>query len=105
MNRKNTEAIQEATIKSLAAQVERTLNVARIKGWDFPATFDIGVTVVVSTAIATKVKARMDDVNLEATISSTHTVDDIAKLSDALVDEWLVTHATVKPTKKRRANG
>jgi hypothetical protein len=105
MRKESSQRIQDATIKALAAQVERTLSVARIKGWEFPVTFDVGVTVVASTAIATKVKVRMDDITIETTISSTNTVKDIAKISDDLVAEWLVLHATGKPTKKRRANG
>ena len=103
MNTKNVEAIQAATVKALAAQIERTLNVARIKGWEFPAKADIGLTVIASTAVATKVKARMDATTVEANISSTNTVEDISKLADALVDEWLTTNATTKPAKKRRA--
>jgi hypothetical protein len=101
MNTKNVEAIQAATVKALAAQVERTLAVARIKGWEFPASADIGLTVVASTAVATKVKARMDTTTVEANISSTNTVEDISKLAGALVDEWLLAHATTKPAKRR----
>ncbi len=106
MNTKNVEAIQAATIKALAAQVERTIAVARIKGWEFPADAkaDVGLTVIAATAVATKVKARMGTTTVEATISSTNTVEDIAKLADALVDEWLVVHATKEP-KRHRANG
>ena len=101
MNPKNVEAIQAATVKALAAQVERTLSVARLKGIEFPAAADIGLTVIASTAVATKVKARMDTTTIEATISSTNTVEDISKLADALVDEWLTMCATAKPAKRR----
>lgn len=105
MQKESTQRIQDATLKSLKAQLERVLQVQRIRGWEFPATFDLGVTVVASTPIATKVKARMDDVTLEATISSVNTVKDIVKLSDGLVAEWLGSHATAKPAPKRRAHG
>lgn len=105
MNRENTEAIQVATMKALAAQIERVLSVARIKGWEFPTTAcDVGVTVVAATAIATKVKVRMDDVHREEFISSTNTANDIIKIADDLVTEWLAFHATAKPS-KRRSNG
>ena len=103
MNSKNIATIQDATIKALNAQVFRTLTVARIKGWEFPNKYDLGVTVLAATALATKVKARMDDVTLEATIESTDVTASIVKISDDLVAEWLVLHATGKPTKKRRA--
>ncbi len=105
MQKESTQRIQDATLKALQAQLERVLQVQRIRGWEFPAAFDLGVTVIASTPIATKVKARMDDVTLEATISSTHTVKDIVKLSDDLVAEWLALHATGRPTQKRRAHG
>lgn len=106
MNRRNVEAIQEATMKTLAAQIERTLSVMRIKGWEFSdQKAAVGVTIVASTPLATKVKARMDEVTLEATISSTNVAEDVAKISDDLVAEWLATHATAKPTKKRRSDG
>jgi hypothetical protein len=105
MHKESTQRIQDATLRSLKAQIERCLSVARIKGWAFPEEADVGVTVVASTPIATKIKARMDEVSLEATISSTNTVKDVAKICDDLVAEWLVLHATAKPTKKRRANG
>lgn len=104
MNRKNIEVIQDATLKSLDAQIQRTLAVARIQGWEFPDKYDVGVTILAATALATKVKARMDDVTLEQTIASTDVPADVAKLCDALVAEWLVLHATGKPAKKRRAS-
>ena len=103
MNRKNIETIQQATLKTLAAQVERTLEVAGIRGWVFPRTYDIGVTIIDSTPLSIKIKARMDATVIEATIASTNVTEDITKISDDLVGEWLAAHAVSKPTKKRRA--
>lgn len=103
MNSKNIEVIQNATLKSLTSQIFRTLSVARIKGWEFPDKYDVGVTIVAATALATKIKARMDDVTLEGTIESTDVTAGVVKITDDLVAEWLVLHATGKPAKKRRA--
>ncbi len=105
MNRKNIAKIQDATLKTLAAQVERVLSVAKIRGWEFPTSYDLGVTVLASTAIATKVKVRMDDIAFEAAVTSTAAAEDVAKITDDMVAAWLAQHATGRPTKKRRADG
>lgn len=105
MNRSDIETIQSATLASLNAQVGRTLQVASIKGWKFPLQYDLGVTVTASTALATKITVRMDDVSFEATVTSTSVAKDIEKISDDMVAAWLAQHATGRPSKKRRADG
>lgn len=102
MNDQDIGVIQTATLASLNAQIGRTLTLALTKGWKFPTTYDLGVTVLGATALVTKVKARMDSVVLEQTITSTDVAADIAKLGDALVAAWLALHASSKPTKKSR---
>lgn len=105
MNRRNVEAIQTATLSSLNAQVGRMLTLALIKGWQFPSKYDLGVTVIASTALATKVKIRMDDVSFEATVTSTSSADDIVKIADDMVAAWLALHSTGRPTKNQHADG
>jgi hypothetical protein len=104
MNRENIEAIQQATVTALAAQVERVFQIARIKGWTFPEELNpgVGVTVVAATAVATKMKVRLDDVSFETVISSINTAKDIQRTSDELVEKWLEKHATSKPPARRR---
>lgn len=102
MNRKNIEAIQNATVKALAAQIEHTLTIAKIRGWTFPNNYDVGLTVIAATALTTKVKGRMDEITAEGTLSTANLAEGIAKLADDLISEWLVLHAE-KPARKRRA--
>lgn len=102
MNKQNESTLRNATAKALAAQVKRTLDVARIKGYVFPENCDIGVLVLSSSPLVLKVKARMDDVSIEATIANETATADIAKMVDDLVVPWLVKNATVKPAKTVR---
>lgn len=102
MNQKNESTLRDVTAKALAAQVHRTLSVARIKGYVFPAHCDVGVLIMSSTPLALKVKARMDDVSVEATINNETAATDIAKAVDDLVVPWLVKNATTKPDKTVR---
>jgi hypothetical protein len=97
MRKGNVATIQNATAKALAAQVERTLGVARIKGWAFPPGCDVAVSIIAATPLVTRIKARMDDISTEGDITPEAAAADIAKISDTLVAQWLATHATAKP--------
>lgn len=102
MNKRNVETIRNATAKALAAQVQRTLDVARIKGWGFPTNCDVAVTLLATTPLITQVMARMDDVVIpQANITPAQAAADIAKIADTLVAEWLAKHATTRPKRAR----
>ncbi len=100
MNKEHVEAIQTATANALAKQVRRTLDVSRIRGWQFPETCDVAVTVIAATPLVTRIKARMDDVTTEMDISPEDAQVDIAQAADTLVAQWLAKHATAKPARK-----
>lgn len=102
MHAKNVKAIQDSIATALEAQVARTLEVARIRGWKFEPKYDLGITVVEATPLTTKVRARIDDQVKEVTISSATMAVDVVKISDDLTAEWLAAHA-VPPARKRRA--
>jgi hypothetical protein len=94
MKPENIEIIRTALTKALAAQVERTFSVARVKGYKFPeAACDVGLTIVRATPEATHIKVRIDDITTEATVRQTSAADDVLKVVDGLVDTWLVRHA------------
>ena len=100
MNKKNEEAIREATAKALAAQVRRTLDVARVQGWEFPDQCDVGLQIVATTPLVIKVVARIDTFVVDANISNASAARDISKIVDALVAQWLAEKATKKPAKR-----
>lgn len=102
MNKEQIETLQKVTAGALAAQVRRTLDVARIRGWAFPEECDIAVKVLAATPLVTQIQARMDDVVIpQAMISPEDAAKGIMKVSDSLVAEWLKRHATAKPEGKR----
>lgn len=95
MLKKNVAAIQEATTKALAAQVQRTLSVMRIKGWTFPAECDVAVRVLAASALVTQITARMDDVlAANENIATATPAEGIERVADTLVAEWLRRHGT-----------
>ena len=94
MKPENVEIVRTALTKALAAQVERTFSVARVKGYKFPeADCDLGLTIMRATPEATHIKVRVDDVAVEATIAQNNASEDVVKTVDTLVDTWLVRHA------------
>lgn len=104
MSRKNDDdKLRNAIAKAFATQVQRTLDVMRVRGWEFPANCDVGVTVVASTPLALKVNVRVDQETMPATIASTNPGDDITKAVDALVAAWLAKNAIKRPPPARRA--
>jgi hypothetical protein len=93
MRKQNIAAIQEATSKALAAQVQRTLAVMRIKGWTFPAECDVAVRILAATALVTQITARMDDVVAPRENIAVATPNEgIARTAEILVTEWLRRH-------------
>jgi hypothetical protein len=97
MNRRNKDKLRDATAKAIATLVRRTLDAARIQGWDFPDHCDIGTTIKATTPLVIQAELRMDDVTTEALISSTTPGPDISKAVNALVEPWLKKHATKRP--------
>ena len=94
MRPENIEIIRIALMKAIAAQVERTFNVARVKGYKFPeADCAVGLTIMRATPEATHIKVRIDDVTTETTVGQSSAADDVLKVVDVLVDTWLVRHA------------
>jgi len=91
---------KEEVTQKFGDQVRRSLDVERIKGFVFPDKCDVGVLVLGYTAYQYRVKARMDDVALEATIVLANEDKDILKTVDDLVETWLVRNATTKPTRR-----
>lgn len=101
MKKHNVKKIQEVTANALADQVKRTLQVARIRGWRFPASADVALTVTAATPLVTEVNVRMDDVTVtNMHITTEDPSKDIADIADTLVAQWLGKHATAKPTGK-----
>lgn len=92
------EAVRNATARAFAAQVRRALDVARIQGWEFPSTCDVGVKVVRTDGNQVVIYARIDDVGEEQNITPKTTNEDIATAVDGLVDRWLSSKGT--PVKK-----
>jgi hypothetical protein len=98
MNEKNRAAIEAVITRATADQVKRTLDVMRIRGWRFPEQCAVGVKVLASTALVTQVAIRIDDVSApSANVTTEAPRDDIAKVVDSLVAEWLSKHATERP--------
>jgi hypothetical protein len=89
--------VQDAILKLLDAQIRRTLEVNKIKGWEFPSKYDVGVAMVTSE----NVNVRMDKTIIGTT--TTKLTDSLVKVVDELVEKWLEEHATARPTKKHRA--
>jgi hypothetical protein len=88
---------KDEVVKKFGDQVERSLAVERIKGYEFPDKCDVGVLVLSYTPTDYRVKARIDHLSVEATISKSTEAKDIAQTVDHLVVPWLVTNATKKP--------
>lgn len=100
MKRRNLDKIKDAATEALAAQVRRTLDVARIKGWDFTqGNVDVGMTIVAAAPLAIRVRARLDDVAHEIVISVSDPAGSIREAVDGLVNEWLSKHATGHPSR------
>ena len=83
--------------QKFADQVRRTMDVKRIEGFDFPNKCDVGVLVLSYTPTTYKVKARIDNLSVEARISLATEAADILETVDHLVEPWLVVNATKKP--------
>lgn len=83
------DAVRAATARAFAAQVRRSLDVARIKGWDFPAQCDVGVRVLRTEGNQIVLHARIDDVGTETRITPTTTNEDIMHTVESLVTRWL----------------
>jgi hypothetical protein len=88
--------LQLTVTRAFAEQVERTLAVARIQGYVFPAHADIGVLLLSDLPDHYKVKARMDDVLVEAVINVETEAADVLKAVDRLVAPWLTRYAKTK---------
>jgi hypothetical protein len=74
--------------------LQRTLDVARIQGWNFPETCDVGVKVVRAEGPLLVIYARIDDVGTEAQVTPATTRADLAATVDALVQRWLEARGT-----------
>ena len=83
--------------KKFAEQVRRSLDVERIKGAVFPEKCDVGVAVLSHTPADYTVKARMDNLSMEATIRKSHEHEDIMETVDHLVVPWLISYSTASP--------
>lgn len=88
---------KDEVAKKFADQVRRSLAVERIKGFEFPDKCDVGVLVLSYTPTTYKVKARIDNLSVEARISLATEAADILETVDHLVEPWLVVNATKKP--------
>jgi hypothetical protein len=97
MRRSDMQTLQDATTKAFGAQIERTLAVMRIRGFDFPDHSEVGVTIKAATALVTQVQTRMDDIHVEGNITPENAVADVDKISDALVVLWLDKYAIKWP--------
>lgn len=94
MQQKAVNAIQDATAKAYAGQVQRVLSAMRVRGWKFPEECDIAVKVVEASALRIVVESRIDDVTRSDEIKIRTSTDDIPKAVDQLVAEWLKKHGT-----------
>jgi hypothetical protein len=84
-------------VKKFAEQVRRSLDVERIKGYEFPDKCDVGTLVLSYTPTSYKVKARIDNMSIEATIKKESEAKDIMETVGHLVEPWLISYATKKP--------
>jgi len=83
--------------KKFAEQVRRSLDVERIKGSVFPEKCEVGASVLSHTSVDYTVKARMDNMSIEATIRKNHEHEDIMETVDHLVVPWLISYSTASP--------
>jgi hypothetical protein len=88
---------KDEVTKKFGDQVRRSLAVERIKGFEFPDKCDVGVLVLSYTSTAYRVKARMDNISIEATIKMDSEAKDIMETVGHLVEPWLISYATKKP--------
>lgn len=98
MQKQNVNAVRDATASALAAQVKRTLDVMRIRGYVFPVECNVAVKIVRASPLSVDILARIDEVEERGVITPKTSAEDLAAIVDKLVAQWLAKKATQRPS-------
>lgn len=94
--------LEARLLAAFGAHVRNALAVARIQGWRFTDTAELGLTLREVTDAAVTCTLRLDDVTQPATIRFGVSIADLGAAVNRLTKAWLKTHATGVPARRRR---